>query len=125
MTPNRIPFKQMRGTIAALEVAVLPVIATLKADALDREQVKFVSTILIVRDMTIRQTKNNPTRRQMLILCTAWYKLAEGIGALIPADQPQLAEGVNNILRDVLWVKDLNLPMNFTNMSKAATPEGG
>lgn len=109
-TVQRIPFKQMRETIALLQGVVLPIVALLKADALNKEQLHLVAAIIITRDKTTQQLKNNPTRRQLLELCAAWRRWAERSPTLIPDGQPALNGALQKVLVATEWIKTVDTP---------------
>jgi hypothetical protein len=103
-TIKYMPFKQMKATIAHLQATILPVLATLKADTLSREQTLLVTTILIAKDKTAQTLKNNPTRLQLLKLCGAWHRFAVQLQPLVPVE---MAQTFQNALDSVAWIKEL------------------
>lgn len=108
MTPN-IPFRQMKTAIGLLQMAVLPILATLKKDDLDSNQLRHVATIIVLRDHTGQQLKSNPTRPKVIALCAMWYEAAERCKFILPADQPAIADALEAALAEVQWIKNLNL----------------
>lgn len=113
MNPTRTPFRQMRETVSILQVTVLPILATLKVESLDDEKLKLVTTIVFAREHTAQQLKTNLSRAKMLVLCLAWYRLAEMAKTLIPDDQPALLDALKAVMDEVAWVKELNPNMKI------------
>lgn len=116
MNPTRTPHRQMRETVSVLQAAVLPILAILKADSLDPDDLKTVTTIVFARDHTKQQLKSNPSRAKMLVLCAAWYELANRAVSLIPDDQPALADALKAVLAEVQWVAELNPNMRLSEV---------
>lgn len=110
------PFKVMKTTVAALQATIFLIVGTLKADALTKEQAQLVYGVIMARDMTAAMLKNNPTARNMLILCGAWYRFAGQMQALIPADQTKLAESFRQVLDEAQWVKEFDKPAPVTEV---------
>lgn len=115
MNPTRTPFKQMKATVALLQAAVLPTLATLKVESLDGDKLKTVTTIVFAREHTIQQLKSNPSRGKMLVMCMAWYRLTESMMTVL-ADQPALVDGLQKVLDETAWVKELNPNMRMAEV---------
>lgn len=103
-----MPFKQMKATLALLQTAVLMVVVTLNIETLTPEQKLTAATIMVGRDKTATRLKSNPTRKQMLALCGAWYRWANQVQPLIPEDQPVVRESFTAALKEAEWVAALD-----------------
>lgn len=111
MTPPSIrykPFREMRATIALLETAIVMVIAVLDIEKLDLKQKLLIATIMAARSQTANFRKSNPTRFKMLTVCGSWYRWAQDMQPLIPADQAQIQTAFQKALDDAHWVSELD-----------------
>ena len=116
MNPTRIPFPQMKLTVNLLRAASLAIIGTLKAENLDKDQTKLVTMIVVANDMTTKQLKHNPTRKQMLTLCGTWDRLADQAQGLLLEDQAELRDKLKAALAEAAWVKELNPNMKLSEV---------
>lgn len=116
MNQKPISFKQMRGTLALLRTSTLVAVSTLKAEALNKEQVSQVTTIVVGNDITTKWLKNNPTRKQMMVLCGAWRRFATQMQALVPEDQASVGEALKAALHEAEWMAAFDPPAQVTEV---------
>lgn len=107
MTEVRIPFKVMKTTLNLLRAATLMVVATLKAENLNSDQLALVRAIVVANDVTTKRLKTNPTRRQLLTLCGAWRRFADQSQGLIADEQAELRAKMAAAVEQAAWVKEL------------------
>lgn len=101
-----IPFRRMRSTLGVLQGAVLPVLATLDAKQLSREDTFLVAKILQAQSATRAALKTNPTRLTMVSWCAVWYILGKEVARLIA---PELRDSLQAVLDEQTWVKELDV----------------
>lgn len=116
MNATRISFKQMRGTLALLRASTLVVVSTLKAEALGQNEVALVRTVVVGNDVTTKWLKNNPTRKQMMILCGAWRRFATQMQSLVPEDQVSAGDALKAALAEAEWMAAFDQPAQVTEV---------
>lgn len=113
---NQPTFKVMKATVALLQASSFLVVGTLKADALTKDQAQLVYSVIMARDMTAAMLKNNPTRRNMMILCGAWRRFATQMQALVPEGQVSAGEALKAALHEAEWMAAFDQPAPVTEV---------